>query len=62
MGGATPCGGRAPDRHATRRDGPLESAGGVVIPYKSDGLRPLQVPTVNRRHLGSYLVEEAGPP
>eukprot|EP00974_Lingulodinium_polyedra_P040061 3844559-Lingulodinium_polyedra.AAC.1 len=35
-----------------------KEGGGIVLAYKSDGLRPLQVPTVPRRHLGSYVVEE----
>eukprot|EP00974_Lingulodinium_polyedra_P079924 7740645-Lingulodinium_polyedra.AAC.1 len=38
--------------------GAAKEGGGIVLAYKSEGLRPLQVPTVPRRHLGSYVVEE----
>eukprot|EP00974_Lingulodinium_polyedra_P101857 9865357-Lingulodinium_polyedra.AAC.1 len=50
------------DANQTQRACSAREGGGMVLAYKSDGLRPLQVPTVPRRHLGSYVVEEVGPP
>eukprot|EP00974_Lingulodinium_polyedra_P103813 10047991-Lingulodinium_polyedra.AAC.1 len=41
-----------PDRHAA-----LAEDGKEVRAYRIGGVRPLQLPTINKRHRGSYWAE-----
>eukprot|EP00974_Lingulodinium_polyedra_P035766 3433598-Lingulodinium_polyedra.AAC.1 len=38
-----------------------DPAAACVTAYRTGGVRPLQLPTVNKRHLGSHVAQRLGP-